>query len=110
MTIQDELRAAALKAGIVDVDALRMADTSKVTAGGVDAFIKTMKEAKPYLFKPEPPRDVRKLSEPEWQAALAKLHADGNAEIARQHLAADMAVIKRADDEIQRQEARDKEN
>lgn len=54
--VQVELRAAALRAGIVDVEALRLADISGLSLGedgevaGVDALLLQMKQAKPYLF------------------------------------------------------------
>lgn len=55
--IRSELRAAALRAGIVDIDALKMLDASgvKVSADGdveIPAdFFEKAKAAKPYLFK-----------------------------------------------------------
>lgn len=55
--IRAELKAAAIKAGMVDLDGLKLADLSTVKlndAGeveGADALMEAMKKAKPYLFK-----------------------------------------------------------
>ncbi len=54
--IRAELKAEAIKAGMVDLDGLKLADLSKVKlndAGeveGADELMKALKEAKPYLF------------------------------------------------------------
>jgi hypothetical protein len=54
--IRAELKAAALKAGMIDLDGLKLADLSKVTLkddgtlDGADDMMKGLKEAKPYLF------------------------------------------------------------
>lgn len=54
--IRAELKAAAIKAGMVDLDGLKLADLSTVKLGddgeveGADALMEAMKEAKPYLF------------------------------------------------------------
>lgn len=54
--IRAELKAAALKAGMVDLDGLKLADLSKVKLGengeveGADALMEELKKAKPYLF------------------------------------------------------------
>jgi hypothetical protein len=56
-----KLHAAATKAGIVDLDALRMVDTSNVE--NPKAFIAQLKQAKPYLFA----KDVRILQPAEYQ-------------------------------------------
>ena len=54
--IRAELKAYAIRAGIVDLDALRLADLSGVKLNddgeveGAEALIVAMKEAKPYLF------------------------------------------------------------
>ena len=54
--VRAELKAAALKAGMVDLDGLKLADLSKVklnAAGeveGAEALMEEMKKAKPYLF------------------------------------------------------------
>lgn len=55
--IRAELKAAAIKAGMVDLDGLKLADLSSVKlndAGdveGAEALMEKMKEAKPYLFQ-----------------------------------------------------------
>ncbi len=55
--IMAELRTAAVKAGMVDLDGLKLADLQGVTfneAGdveGADALMESMKRAKPYLFR-----------------------------------------------------------
>lgn len=54
--IRAELKAAALKAGMVDVDGLKLADLSKVKltedgeVEGADELMEALKKAKPYLF------------------------------------------------------------
>jgi hypothetical protein len=54
--IRAELKAAALKAGMIDLDGLKLADLSKVTLkddgtlDGADDMMKGLKETKPYLF------------------------------------------------------------
>jgi hypothetical protein len=54
--IRAELKAAALKAGMVDLDGLKLADLTKVKMNdkgeieGADALMDEMKKAKPYLF------------------------------------------------------------
>jgi hypothetical protein len=54
--LRAELKAAALKAGMVDLDGLKLADLSKVTlkddgeVEGADALMEEMKKSKPYLF------------------------------------------------------------
>lgn len=51
-----ELKVAAKEAGLIDLDALKLADLSKVvlkddgTIDGVDTLFKGLKESKPYLF------------------------------------------------------------
>lgn len=86
--IRAELKAAALKAGMVDLDGLKLADLSKVTLDdkgevqGADALMDELKKSKPYLFgaassssnKPTPnptPPGAKKASEmtPEEYAA-----------------------------------------
>lgn len=55
--IRAELKAAAVKAGMVDLDGLKLADLSKVKLNpetgeveGADALMEEMKKGKPYLF------------------------------------------------------------
>lgn len=51
-----ELKAAAIKAGIIDLDLVKLADVSKITVGedgevsGVDEVISAMQAAKPHFF------------------------------------------------------------
>ena len=55
--IRAELKAEALKAGMVDLDGLKLADLSKVKLNdkgeveGAEDLMKALKESKPYLFK-----------------------------------------------------------
>lgn len=57
--IRSELKTAALAAGIVDLDALKMFDTSKLSISaendvvGVNELVEQMRKEKPYLFKQE---------------------------------------------------------
>lgn len=98
--IRSELKAHALKAGIVDLDALRLADTSALTLSdtgdvvGAEGLIETLRQQKPYLFSesqsgvstgttgqtlrapaPAVPGDLdaRTLSREAWQAERGKL-------------------------------------
>lgn len=54
--IRAELKAAALKAGMIDLDGLKLADLSGVklaedgSVEGADALMASLKESKPYLF------------------------------------------------------------
>lgn len=54
--LRAELKTAALKAGMVDLDGLKLADLSKVTLDesgevqGAEELMASLKEAKPYLF------------------------------------------------------------
>lgn len=54
--LRSELKAAALKAGMVDLDGLKLADLSKVTLKedgtieGAETMLEELKKAKPYLF------------------------------------------------------------
>lgn len=90
-----ELKAHAVKAGLVDMEALGLLDLSSVKFNdkgeleGVDALFEEAKKSKPYLFgaqntgstekKPPPaentPKDVRKLSPAEYEAEKAKMFA-----------------------------------
>ncbi|MBV8656610.1 MAG: phage scaffolding protein [Burkholderiales bacterium] len=55
--IRSELKAALGKAGLVDADAIKLVDTSKLTVSddgdvvGIDALVADMQKAKPYLFQ-----------------------------------------------------------
>lgn len=96
-----ELRSEAMRAGIVDLDALRLADTTGVvftddgSVEGVDGVIARLKSMKPYLFQngkdtanfgattspaaripaPAVPEliDARNLTREQWQAERARL-------------------------------------
>lgn len=91
--VRAELKAAALKAGMVDTDGLKLADLSKVKLNdqgeveGADELMTDLKKAKPYLFgaastsnptnpPPKDPPTAKKASEmtdAEYAAAKAKL-------------------------------------
>lgn len=89
--IRAELKAAALKAGMVDLDGLKLADLTKVKMNdkgeieGAEALMEDMKKAKPYLFgtmstsstaiTPPPnktePKHVKDMTSAEYAAARA---------------------------------------
>lgn len=91
--IRAELKAEALKAGMIDLDGLKLADLSKVTLDdkgevvGAEEMMNALKEAKPYLFgkgntsstenPPTPEKQQSKrateMSAEEYAAAKAKL-------------------------------------
>ncbi len=99
--LRAELRSEAVRAGIVDLDGLRLADMSAITFGedgsieGTDSVIANLKAAKPYLFAngkdkasfgattspiarapvPAAPElvDARSLTREQWQAERARL-------------------------------------
>ena len=90
--VQAELRAEAARAGMVDLDGVKMVDLAKVMVdeeGGVKdgaGVMAALKAAKPYLFgrssssaaplpKAEPPavKSAMKMSEDEWRVARAEL-------------------------------------
>jgi hypothetical protein len=62
------LKAAALKAGLVDLDALALADTSKDdgTARGAAELVAALKEAKPYLFQQKKMKDMTQAEQDAW--------------------------------------------
>jgi len=88
-----ELKVAAKDAGLIDLDALKLADLTKVvlkddgTIEGVDTLFKGLKETKPYLFgaaststaKEAPKADdqrvktAKDMTKEEYAAALAKI-------------------------------------
>lgn len=94
--IRAELKAAALKAGMVDLDGLKLADLTKVKMNdkgeieGADALMDEMKKAKPYLFgtvstsstvvPPKPddnkPKLAKDMTKEEYAAARAKAIRD----------------------------------
>lgn len=90
--IRAELKAAALKAGMIDLDGLKLADLSKValkddgTLEGADALMEGLKKDKPYLFgqpattshpgkapdpNPPTPKKATEMSADEYAAAKA---------------------------------------
>ncbi|MBO4120277.1 hypothetical protein J5T34_05925 [Cupriavidus gilardii] len=93
--LRAELKTAALKAGMVDLDGLKLADLSKVTLNedtgeveGAEALMEELKKAKPYLFqgapstsststpppaKPDEQKDARKLSDADYLAEKKRL-------------------------------------
>lgn len=99
--LRAELRSEAIRAGIVDLDGLRLADTSVITFGddgaieGATDVISGLKASKPYLFSnakdnatfgvttspvaraplPAAPElvDARNLTREQWQAERARL-------------------------------------
>jgi hypothetical protein len=91
--IRAELKAQAIRAGMVDLDGLKLADTRALSvdeAGevqGAEAIMLSLRKAKPWLFggtstsstakppPPEPPRTrlATELTAKEWLAARAEL-------------------------------------
>lgn len=92
--IRAELKAAAIKAGMIDLDGLKLADLSKVKLGddgeveGAEDLMASLKETKPYLFgesstttntdkKPAPKEpevvDVTKMSAEEYKEYRRKM-------------------------------------
>lgn len=91
--IRAELKAVAVKAGMVDLDGLKLADLTKVTLNkdgeveGAEALMEALKKAKPYLFgaqstsstrtPPDPtktePKNAKDMTKEEWKAARAGL-------------------------------------
>lgn len=88
-----KLEVQALKEGMIDLDGLKLADTSKVTLDekgelvGTEDFFKTLKESKGYLFGkvnttnidrvPKPgspdPVDAKNMKQEDYEAAKSKL-------------------------------------
>jgi cell wall-associated NlpC family hydrolase len=92
--VRAELKAAALKAGMVDLDGLKLADLSSVklaedgSVEGADALMASLKEAKPYLFgatnssstpgakpapKPAEPKSAKDMDADEYRKAKAAM-------------------------------------
>lgn len=92
--IRAELKAAAIKAGMIDLDGLKLADLSTVklaedgSVDGADALMESLKESKPYLFgaansssapgqkpapKPAEPKSAKDMSPEEYRKAKAAL-------------------------------------
>jgi hypothetical protein len=88
--IRAEVRAAAVKLGMVDLDAIKMLDTTALKLNaegdieGVDALLEATKKAKPYLFgspstsstqkapdpKPETAKKASEMTDEEFNAAM----------------------------------------
>lgn len=97
--IRAEMKAVAAKAGIVDLDALKLADLSKVTVDengevkGAAEVIEQLKKDKPYLFgdfkgntnndnkappkKGDTPKKAGEMTDEEYKAALRAIDATG---------------------------------
>lgn len=96
--IRAELKASALKAGMVDLDGLKLLDLSKVTLNekgeidGAEALMAAAKESKPYLFgattntsstqsppdkKPPETKMAKDMTAEEYKAAKVKLTGNG---------------------------------
>lgn len=91
--IRAELKAEAVRAGMVDLDGLRLLDLSGVTLGeggvvqGADLLMQQMRRSKPWLFTQpstsssavpppaQPPRQrlATEMGEEEWRAARAEM-------------------------------------
>jgi hypothetical protein len=92
--LRSELKAHAIKAGIVDLDALKLVDMTKVkllddgTVEGADALFEELKKSKPYLFatttstsstekKPDPkpgePKNVKEMTDEEYALERKKI-------------------------------------
>lgn len=90
---RSELKAVAIKAGIVDLDGLKLIEQDALTLNdkgeleGADALIEKLKDEKPYLFgsaaststhaapdpKPPTPKNAMDMSQEEWQAAKQQI-------------------------------------
>jgi hypothetical protein len=94
--IRSELKAHAVKAGIVDLDGLKLVDLSGVKLDengdvvGADALIESLKKAKPYLFGT--PASSTTQAAPSKDAPPAKKATEMSAE---EYAAARAAVTKR---------------
>jgi len=70
--IRARLEVAAQKAGIIDLDALALADMSKVTleangeVKGAEELMIALKEAKPYLFQQKKAKDMTPAEREAW--------------------------------------------
>jgi hypothetical protein len=92
--VRAELKAHAVRAGMVDLDGLRLLDTSKLSLNerdevvGAEALLAEARRAKPWLFgaghstssgatppptQPPGARYATDMTEPEWRAARAEL-------------------------------------
>lgn len=94
--IRAELKAAALKAGMIDIDGLKLADLSKVTLkddgtlDGADALMNDLKKDKPYLFG-QPATTTHTGRAPEPNPPATKRASEMTAE---EYAAAKAAVLK----------------
>ncbi len=91
--LRAELKSEAIRAGMVDLDGLKLVDPASVEVGedgqvrGVEALMKALRRSKPWLFglastsstaaappaqPPEPPH-ATKMNHAEWRAARAEL-------------------------------------
>jgi hypothetical protein len=74
-----ELKASALKAGMVDLDGLKLADLSSIKLSddgsieGADSLMEALKEAKPYLFKPVSASSTQTSATPKPETPKAKM-------------------------------------
>jgi hypothetical protein len=91
--VRAELKAEALRAGMVDLDGLKLLDVSRVKLGengeveGAQALMRDLRRAKPWLFggasssstagappaQPPQPRRATEMNFDEWQRARAEL-------------------------------------
>ena len=84
--IRAELRTAAIKAGMVDLDGLKLADLSTVKlndAGeveGAEALMEALKAAKPYLFGPAKPGNTNPNPPPTPKPVTSKKATEMNDE------------------------------
>jgi hypothetical protein len=80
--IGEALKAAALKAGMHDLDGLKLADVSKVTLGaygsviGADEVVAELKAAKPFLFVKKM-KDMTPAEQDAWWKDHKKKFRDG---------------------------------
>ncbi len=94
--IRAELKAAALKAGMIDLDGLKLADLSKITLkddgtlDGADALMEGLKKDKPYLFG-QPATTSHPQNAPAPTAPTPKKATEMNA---AEYAAAKAAVLK----------------
>jgi hypothetical protein len=91
--IRAELKAEAVRAGMIDLDGLKLIDTSQITLGeagdvqGAGPLMQSLRRSKPWLFAqssssspatpppahPPRPRRATDMSTEEWRAARAEL-------------------------------------
>ncbi len=90
--LQAELRAEAVRAGMIDLDGIKLIDTAALRAGddlrdGIATVMRDLRRAKPWLFaaasssstapppRTDPPKPKRatEMTDDEWRAARAEL-------------------------------------